>query len=139
MKKAERRAARRNTRNAREVNRALERAGENRESCDMRERPEEFDFHGPDAAPGDWAIVSTRAPCGQVYFCMWHVLPDKSVGALPLEPIPESAKPTWTHGDPPKLHVWKWNGDRVKPTLSPSVWRRGHWHGWFKAGRMETC
>lgn len=105
----------------------------------MRERPEDFDFHGPDAKPGDFAFVSTEATNGTVYVCMWHILPDGSVGALPLEPIPECARPTWTHGEPPKCHTWNWDGNREKPTLKPSVHRRGYWHGWFKRGRMESC
>jgi hypothetical protein len=147
VKKARRRAAQierdrrrtpQSTPAAPAANPALRAPPENRDSCDMRERPEDFDFHGPEARPGDFAIVSTAAPNKQVYFLMWHILPDGSVGAVPLDPVPEAAKPTWTHGTPPQLHTWKWDGNRTKPTLHPSVWRRGHWHGWFRAGRMVS-
>lgn len=29
---------------------------------------------------------------------------------------------------------WQWDGNRESPTLSPSVHRVGHWHGYLKAG-----
>lgn len=29
---------------------------------------------------------------------------------------------------------WTWNGSLSAPTLHPSVWHRGHWHGWLKDG-----
>lgn len=31
---------------------------------------------------------------------------------------------------------WKWNGDREKPTLEPSIHTHGHWHGWVRNGEM---
>lgn len=143
MKKARRRAAALEREQRRSPTApAVPQAGvvtENRDSCDMRERPEDFDFRGPDARPGDYAFCTTEAPNGQTYLLLWHILPDGSVGALPLEPIPQAARATWTHGEPPKLHTWQWDGNRGKPTLTPSVWRRGHWHGWFRAGRMVSC
>lgn len=30
---------------------------------------------------------------------------------------------------------WKWNGDTTKPTLEPSVDRKGHWHGYLTDGK----
>ena len=32
--------------------------------------------------------------------------------------------------------VWQWNGDKEKPTLSPSVHTIGYWHGWIRDGRL---
>lgn len=34
---------------------------------------------------------------------------------------------------------WLWDGKRDAPTLTPSVWDKGHWHGWLKAGVWESC
>lgn len=36
--------------------------------------------------------------------------------------------------------VWGWNGDREKPTLTPSI-RAGtdDWHGYLTAGRLVSC
>lgn len=33
---------------------------------------------------------------------------------------------------------WEWDGNVDKPTLSPSIHRVGHWHGWLRAGRFES-
>jgi hypothetical protein len=36
---------------------------------------------------------------------------------------------------------WLWDGDREKPTLSPSVYAKYDcgWHGYLKAGIWESC
>lgn len=31
---------------------------------------------------------------------------------------------------------WSWNKDKVNPTLNPSLWWKGAWHGWVKNGIM---
>lgn len=48
-----------------------------------------------------------------------------------------------------KRPSWEWNGDRNKPTLSPSINilqfnEQGqqigeHWHGWLRDGRFVSC
>lgn len=35
--------------------------------------------------------------------------------------------------------LWEWDGNEEKPTLSPSLHWPGIWHGWVKAGIMETA
>lgn len=30
--------------------------------------------------------------------------------------------------------IWKWDGNRTKPTLEPSINDVNHWHGYLKAG-----
>ncbi len=35
--------------------------------------------------------------------------------------------------------AWAFDGNREAPTLSPSVHVVGHWHGWIRAGRFESC
>lgn len=39
----------------------------------------------------------------------------------------------------PEKPSWEWNGNREKPTLSPSVWHKGHWHGWLRDGVWTSC
>jgi len=41
-------------------------------------------------------------------------------------------------GDAKADPYWYWNGDRDKPTLSPSLHWPGHWHGWLRNGRFES-
>ncbi len=35
--------------------------------------------------------------------------------------------------------VWQWDGSREAPTLSPSIHVIGRWHGFLRAGKLETC
>lgn len=35
--------------------------------------------------------------------------------------------------------TWQWNGSREKPTLSPSIYHVGHWHGWLTDGVWRSC
>ena len=35
--------------------------------------------------------------------------------------------------------VWGWDGNIDKPTLTPSINAAGHWHGFLRAGRLESC
>lgn len=50
---------------------------------------------------------------------------------------------TWlTVGDkfkPAEGPSWEWDGNLSQPTLSPSVHRVGHWHGWLRNGVWESC
>lgn len=34
---------------------------------------------------------------------------------------------------------WQWNGSLDRPTLTPSVWWKGHWHGWLTDGVWRSC
>lgn len=43
-------------------------------------------------------------------------------------------------------NAWKWDGNREAPTLTPSIlhWGGGRgepatWHGWLRAGKLETA
>lgn len=42
-------------------------------------------------------------------------------------------------GPPGGHRVWGWDGDEKKPTLTPSIHAPGQWHGYLKAGRLESC
>jgi hypothetical protein len=35
--------------------------------------------------------------------------------------------------------TWLLTGDRMKPTLHPSLHVPGRWHGWLRDGRLVSC
>lgn len=35
--------------------------------------------------------------------------------------------------------LWGWDGNIEQPTLEPSIHDIGHWHGYLKAGKFESC
>lgn len=112
---------------------------ENRDSCPMTLVAPSFNFHGDDVPAGVFCWREIEAPCGEKYRVIWHKLPGGSVGCIPIEPVPMSAKPHWAHGSPPRCHTWQWiSGPENAPNLIPSVHARGRWHGWFRSGRMES-
>ncbi len=37
------------------------------------------------------------------------------------------------------LRVWKWDGNEDAPTLEPSIDLPGEWHGFLRAGRLQSC
>lgn len=42
-------------------------------------------------------------------------------------------------GSPGGPRVWGWDGDEEKPTITPSIHAPGEWHGFLRAGRLESC
>lgn len=40
---------------------------------------------------------------------------------------------------PERSPSWAWTGGEAAATLMPSVWDKGHWHGWLKAGVWECA
>lgn len=108
---------------------------ENRESTDMVKFAD-GDYQAViDGPPGGFCYRAMVAPDGTQYMALFHKLPEGSVGSCALRPIPASALHLHTHEDG-KVHAWHLKGDPDKPTLVPSVWFKGHWHGHFKNGRM---
>lgn len=57
-------------------------------------------------------------------------LPDGAFIDIAIRPLPPGAPPQPS---------WEWDGNQDKPTLSPSINTRDHWHGWFRSGRMVSC
>lgn len=115
---------------------------ENKASCDMKRlTPEEWDAQ-EDFIPGAFSWGTTVVEVDGVnYGCrhLKHVLPNGDPGVIQIEPVPDPIKERIKHGNPPKAHTWSWDGNEEKPTISPSVWLKGRWHGYFRAGRMESC
>lgn len=84
------------------------------------------DFYD-NAKRGDWFIFDTKQ---ETFAAIRYG--DKSLTGSVVIPIS-------THPEPGKC-VWQWNGDRINPTLSPSIlvepvpnWNEG-WHGWLRDG-----
>ncbi len=42
-------------------------------------------------------------------------------------------------GNAPDSHVWGWDGNFDRPTVTPSIWEKGVWHGYLTAGRFVSC
>jgi len=42
-------------------------------------------------------------------------------------------------GAPGGDRVWGWDGNEDKPTLTPSIYHVGVWHGYLRAGRLISC
>lgn len=75
-----------------------------------------FAIEAPDA-PGDEQRMWWSCPCGCGHVTFLHV--------------GNGFKPS----DAPS---WAWNGSTDAPTLTPSVHRVGHWHGWLRNGVWES-
>lgn len=115
---------------------------ENKDSCYMRRvTTDEWElFENREKGTFCWTTTVVEDN-GVEYKCrsLSHVLPSGDCGTICIEPVPEQIKERIKHGNPPKAHTWTWDGNEEKPTLSPSVWLKGRWHGYFRAGRMESC
>ena len=42
-------------------------------------------------------------------------------------------------GSPDGPRVWAWDGSQERPTLTPSIFAPGQWHGWLRNGRLVSC
>jgi hypothetical protein len=81
---------------------------------------------------GDWAFSPEEEPPA-----IWIRTPDGSpsgtMSRLPITPIDSV------------LDAWAWDGNRDAPTISPSIHRlpvvgfKAGWHGFMRAGRLESC
>lgn len=81
---------------------------------------------------GDWAFDETTA--GLIFICIVlpNGTPEGSFVRLPLTPI--DSVQNW----------WEWDGNREAPTISPSInnmphWKSAGWHGFMRAGKLESC
>jgi hypothetical protein len=92
----------------------------NTDSCVMILQPD--DEAVMDGPVGSYYIKST--PTGRIMFIK---LPDGSASIINLRPT-QSAGPSW-----------EYDGNLESPTLSPSLHHIGGWHGFARAGRLESC
>lgn len=97
------------------------------------ETPGAFDRQGAGALMVDEELLAgeqegfiyLRLPCGT------------DCGALAVARNPATS--TLHEGRYP---VWKIEGDPAKPetlTIHPSIHLQGQWHGWLRAGKLESC
>lgn len=42
-------------------------------------------------------------------------------------------------GESPGGRIWGWDGNELKPTLTPSIHAPGEWHGFLRNGRLQSC
>ncbi len=49
--------------------------------------------------------------------------------------------PIRKEGEPGAAKCWVWNGNRERPTITPSIFLNPPtgWHGWVTDGVMKTC
>jgi hypothetical protein len=110
-------------------------------SCDMRWIADPVGDGAPPGAwdavkPGDFWFGEEVATVGGTEFryrVMWAKYPDGCLACLPLD-MPVEVKNAGVRGA--SWHFF--NGNLEKPTLSPSIHHVGHWHGYVRAGRMES-
>ena len=105
---------------------------ENKQSCDCRRIAYPILADTP-IEPGmfTWGHVSDNG-IHRLYICLPG---EKHMGALMCEK--GQGRPT-----PPGSDVgcvWGWDGNEDRPTLTPSIHAPGIWHGWLRAGRLESC
>lgn len=60
-------------------------------------------------------------------------------GHAPFGPADEEAAFADLPIGPGPLAPWSFDGNEDAPTLAPSVNVVGHWHGFIRAGRYESC
>lgn len=97
-------------------------------------------------------------PVTAVHVDNWHdLVKTKAPGSVSFSPLPDADGEqymSWvcpcgcghqsnlTVGNgfkPADSPSWEWNGSREKPTLTPSIHRVGHWHGWLTDGVWRSC
>jgi hypothetical protein len=84
-----------------------------------------FDELESDGEIGDWCFTDND-------MSIWLRYPDGSERGEMLH-----LYITKEHSD--SVRIWKWNGDRVAPTLAPSINVIGHWHGWLDSGKLMSA
>lgn len=92
----------------------------NKQSADLRPVPNPLPVDHK-TQPGDF---SWNEDFTVIYVC----LPcDKHMDAIHVQ-----------RGGPGGSRVWGWDGNKDKPTLTPSIHYLGHWHGYLNAGRLQS-
>jgi hypothetical protein len=81
---------------------------------------------GSSAGAYAFVVSSQGEPCGIEFICPCGCGHECYVNITPGHPSPS----------------WKWNGDKDKPTLKPSIFNTGlpcRWHGYLTDGEFRQC
>ena len=66
----------------------------------------------------------------------WYI-PKDSSGIFIKFPNPSQTVTYWPFDEPLENgSIWKWDGNREAPTLTPSLHWVNVWHGWMKNGEL---
>jgi hypothetical protein len=81
---------------------------------------------------GDWCFIN-----GEQYIGIRMGEGDRECCILPISRVPAN--------EPTDKPYWRWNGDKEKPSLQPSIlhWGNGRnqpatWHGYLTDGKLVT-
>ncbi|MBI1179092.1 MAG: hypothetical protein GC201_00940 [Alphaproteobacteria bacterium] len=89
---------------------------------------DDIDVDGVPPGAFEFYVTAEHDPAGMVYLCPCGC---GRKGALEFR-LPGAGRPSWI-----------WDGDRERPTLTPSVHHliggKTHWHGHLTAGVWEPC
>lgn len=90
---------------------------------------EDFRRDGIGAVPGSFYVTSPMDDGLQTF---WYCCPC-GCGAAGVLNVGNGFKPQTSRPS------WNWNGSLDRPTLTPSVWHKGHWHGFLTDGVWRSC
>lgn len=96
----------------------------NTESVNLRRVPNPLP-QGFEVKPGDFSWDTAFEGKRYLYVCLPG---DTSMSAIQVQ-----------HGSPGGNRVWGWDGNEDQPTITPSIHWLEHWHGFLRAGRLESC
>lgn len=92
----------------------------------------------------DWDDLEDNGQLGD-----WAFLIDAQGNTTLLIRQPDGTERGWLSGIPlapnPKEKIcWDWDGNKEAPTVTPSIhrlpnWNRPGWHGFMRAGKLESC
>lgn len=74
--------------------------------------------------PGEWQFANDYTA---IWICAPHTDPMQGLVRIPISPTGSAVPPVWT-----------WDGNKEAPTLTPSIDVIGVWHGWLRAGKLES-
>ncbi len=99
-------------------------ANYNKESVELRRVPNPLPADHI-VRPGDFSWDGEYEGKRYLYLCL--------PGQVTMEAIKVQ------RGGPGGSRVWGWDGNEDKPTIEPSIHYQGVWHGYLRAGRLQSC
>lgn len=78
---------------------------------------------GDNLKPGEWEFVNDYTA---IYIHVPHKECEFGLVRIPIHLGEQTEDP----------NMWGWNGDKEKPTLTPSINVIGIWHGYLREGKL---